>query len=311
MSKKNKVKYERHSRPSPLLNEKHSSPSPSPSSSPSPLFNERHSRPSPLLNEHSRPSPLLNEKSMPTFDSNSEAWKPRIYVYDKTNKEDTIVQGTPSEYVLVTTQDSNLAGKAFFQNGNTRVYADNATDIKDELTRNKLRAFGIQMNKIYTEQQQEKERQERLTADSKNSKQINSVGDILVKDSLPQLGYALQMLAGGIGTAVTLGLNQDVKDFTEEAAKGWIGKYTDTIEDATNLAKDLYIDPMADGEWLTLLNNAMVNLGETMDTITGTAYIKYEAQKRVPRIPGAPEGESALNHSTMTNVEEEIGRAHV
>ena len=254
MSKNKKLKYEGHSRPSPLLNEE--------------LKYER----------HSRPSPLLNEKSMPTFDSSSEAWKPRIYVYDRTNKENTIVQGTPSEYVLVTTQDSNLAGKAFFQDGSTRVYVDNATDIKDELSKDKLRAFGIQMNKVYTEQQQEKERQERITADSKNSKQINSVGDILVKDSLPQLGYALQLLTGSVWNAATLGLSPHARDFTEEAAKGWVGKYTDTIEDTTHLVKDLYIDPVADGEWLTLLNNAMVNLGETMDVITGTAAAKYMLQ---------------------------------
>ena len=202
---------------------------------------------------------------------------PHIYVYDTSVEENKIVQYTP-HYILQATHDSNLAGEAFFQRDKTQIYAKSATDIKDELTRNKLVAFGIQMNKAYTEQRQEKEKQEKMTADSKNSKQINSVGDILVKDSLPQLGYALQMLAGGVGTAVTLGLNQDVKDFTEEAAKGWIGKYTDTIEDTTTLTKDLYIDPTVDGEWLTLLNNAMVNLGETMDVITGTAATKYMLQ---------------------------------
>ena len=202
---------------------------------------------------------------------------PHIYVYDTSVKENKIVQYTP-HYILHATHDSNLAGEAFFQRNKTQIYVKSATDIEDELTRNKLVAFGIQMNKAYTEQRQEKERQEKMTADSKNSKQINSVGDILVKDSLPQLGYALQMLVGSVGYAATLGLSQDVKDFTAEAAKGWFGKYTDTIEDTTNLTKDLYIDPMVDGEWLTLLSNTMVNLGETMDVVTGTAAAKYMLQ---------------------------------
>ena len=257
MSKNNKLKYGRHSRPSPLLNEDSASNSGS--------SYGRHSRPSPLLNEdsasnfrsaygiHSRPSPLLNENSASNLESfletpygehsrpaplSPDIWKPHIYVYDKNNAENTIVQGTPSEYVLVTTQDSNLAGKTFFQNGNIQLYVDYTDAIKDELQKDNLRAFGIKMNESYIKQQQEKERQEKMTADSRNSKQINSVGDILVKDSLPQLGYALQLLAGSAGTVATLGLNQDVKDFTAEAAKGWVGKYTDTIEDTTNLVKD-------------------------------------------------------------------------
>ena len=95
MSKNNKLKYGRHSRPSPLLNE----------DSASNLGSSYgiHSRPSPLLNEnsasnlesfletpygeHSRPAPL-----------SPDIWKPHIYVYDKNNAENTIVQGTPSEY---------------------------------------------------------------------------------------------------------------------------------------------------------------------------------------------------------------------
>ena len=278
MSKNNKLKYGRHSRPSPLLNEDSA-----------PNFRSaygRHSRPSPLLNEdsasnlesfletpygeHSRPAPL-----------SPDIWKPHIYVYDKNNAENTIVQGTPSEYVLVTTQDSNLAGKTFFQNGDIQLYVDYTNAIKDELHKDKLRAFGIQMNESYIKQQQEKERQEKMTADSKNSKQINSVGDIIVKDSLPLIGDSLQILVGGVGTTITLGLNQDVKDFTDEAVTNWAGKYTDLIEDTTTLTKDLYIDPMVDGEWLTSLNNAMVNLGETMDIITGTTAIKYMVQNGV------------------------------
>ena len=50
------------------------------------------------------------------------------------------------------------------------------------------------------------------------------------------------------------------------------------MDDTTDLVKDLYIDPTVDKEWLTLLNNAMVNLGETMDVITGTAATKYMLQ---------------------------------
>ena len=181
-----------------------------------------------------------------------------------------------SDYTLITTKDSNLAGQAFYvdKNNGIRHYVKDSSDFTQD-AKDKLGAFGIQMNKVYTTQQQEKERQERITADSRNSKQINSVGDILVKDSLPQLGYALQTLAGGIGTVFTLGLNQDVKDFTAEAATNWAGKYTDTIDDTVTMTKDLYIDPVADGEWLTLLNNAMVNLGETMVVITCTAAKKY------------------------------------
>ena len=256
MRKNNKLKYGGHSRPSPLLNEDSASNLESFLETP--------------YGEHSRPAPL-----------SPDIWKPHIYVYDKNNAENTIVQGTPSEYVLVTTQDSNLAGKTFFQNGDIQLYVDYTNAIKDELHKDKLRAFGIQMNESYIKQQQEKERQEKMTADSKNSKQINSVGDIIVKDSLPLIGDSLQILVGGVGTTITLGLNQDVKDFTDEAVTNWAGKYTDLIEDTTTLTKDLYIDPMVDGEWLTLLNNAMVNLGETMDVITGTTAIKYMVQNGV------------------------------
>ena len=176
MSKNNKLKYGRHSRPSPLLNE----------DSTSNLGSSygRHSRPSPLLNEdsasnfrstygiHSRPSPLLNENSASNLESfletpygehsrpaplSPDIWKPHIYVYDKNNAENTIVQGTPSAYVLVTTQDSNLAGKTFFQNGDIQLYVDYTDAIKDELQKDNLRAFGIQMNESYIKQQQEKE----------------------------------------------------------------------------------------------------------------------------------------------------------
>ena len=271
MSENNKLKYGRHSRPSPLLNEN------------SPYG--RHSRPSPLLNEnsgpglesflespyggHSRPAPLP-----------PDILKPHIYVYDKNNAENTVVQGASSKYVLVTTQDSNLAGKAFFQKKDTRVYANNTSSITQD-HKNKLSAFGIKMNQFYTAQQKEKEKQERMFADTNNSKQINSVGDVLVKDTLPQIGDALQTIAGGIGTAFTLGLNQDVKDFTVESAKDFAGKFTDTVEDVTSLTKDLYIDPLVDKQWLTVLNNALVNMGETMDVMTGTSAVKYMLQNDV------------------------------
>ena len=87
--------------------------------------------------------------------------KPHIYVYDTSVEENKIVQYTP-HYILQATHDSNLAGEAFFQRNKTQIYAKSATDIKDELTRNKLVAFGIQMNKAYREQRQEKESLEKL-----------------------------------------------------------------------------------------------------------------------------------------------------
>ena len=134
----------------------------------------------------------------------AEDARPYIYVYDKNKDDDTVLMRDTSDYTLITTKDSNLAGQAFYvdKTNGIRHYVKDSSDFTQDL-KDKLGAFGIQMNKAYTTQQQKKERQERITADSRNSKQINSVGDILVKDSLPQLGYALQTLAGGIGTVFT------------------------------------------------------------------------------------------------------------
>ena len=222
------------------------------------------------------PSKLIASPiALPTVDQT-----PHIYVYDSSRKDNTVLATNTPGYVLVTTQDSNLAGKAFFQKKDTRVYANNTSSITQDY-KNKLSAFGIKMNQSYIAQQKEKERQEKMFADTSNSKQINSVGDVLVKDTLPQIGDALQTVAGGIGTVFTLGLNQDVKDFTAESAKDFAGKFTDTVEDVTHLTKDLYIDPLVDKQWLTVLNNALVNMGETMDVVTGTSAVKYMLQNDV------------------------------
>ena len=105
----------------------------------------------------------------------AEDARPYIYVYDKNRDDDTVLMRDTSDYTLITTKDSNLAGQAFYvdKNNGIRHYVKDSSDFTQD-AKDKLGAFGIQMNKTYTTQQQEKKRQEKMTADSKNSKQINS-----------------------------------------------------------------------------------------------------------------------------------------
>ena len=40
--------------------------------------------------------------------------RPYIYVYDKNKDDDTVLMRDTSDYTLITTKDSNLAGQAFY-----------------------------------------------------------------------------------------------------------------------------------------------------------------------------------------------------
>ena len=230
--------------------------------------------------KHSRPSPLLNEKSMPTLNSSSEAWKPHIYVYDANRPEGDIVSLTKAKvpYVLQTTQDANLAGKTFVLSAKgKRVLTANIPAISDYNT--KLFNFGKKMNDTYARMQASKDEAKRKVFDTDNAKQVNSLGDIIVKDVAPTVGNFLKM---ALGSATPLGrFIPAVKEWTDEGTKGVVEHGKDTGVDTWNMVKEGVIDPVSDGDFLAALSNTLTNLGETMDVITGTAGTKPVLQSKV------------------------------
>ena len=231
--------------------------------------------------KHSRPSPLLNEKSMPTLDSSSEAWKPHIYVYDANKPEGDIVSLTKDKvpYVLQTTQDANLAGKPFVLSAKgKRVLTANIPAITSDYN-TKLFNFGKKMNDTYVRMQASKDEAKRKVFDTNNAKQVNSLGDIIVKDVAPTVGNFLKM---ALGSATPLGrFIPAVKEWTDEGTKGVVKHGKDTGVDTWNMVKEGVIDPVSDGDFLAALSNTLTNLGETMDVITGTAGTKPVLQSKV------------------------------
>lgn len=206
---------------------------------------------------------------------------PHIYVYDANKPEGAIVSLTKDKvpYVLQTTQDANLAGKPFvLSTKGKRVLTANIPTINPDYN-TKLFDFGKKMNDTYARMQEPKDEAKRKVFDTNNPKQVNSIGDIVVKDIAPTVGNFLKM---ALGSAVPFGrFIPAVKEWTDEGTEGVIEHGKDTGIDTWNMIKEGNIDPVLDGDFLAVFSNALTNLGETMDVLTGTAGTKPILQSKV------------------------------
>ena len=211
----------------------------------------------------------------------AEDARPHIYVYDANKPEGAIVSLTKDKvpYVLQTTQDANLAGKTFVLSAKGKhVLTTNIPAITSDYN-TKLFNFGKKMNDTYARMQASKDEAKRKVFDTDNAKQVNSLGDIIVKDVAPTVGNFLKM---ALGSATPLGrFIPAVKEWTDEGTKGVVEHGKDTGVDTWNMVKEGVIDPVSDGDFLAALSNTLTNLGETMDVITGTAGTKPVLQSKV------------------------------
>lgn len=206
---------------------------------------------------------------------------PYIYVYDNNKEEHTTVSLTNAPnlpYVLQTTKDANLAGKAFTINekGSRTLMSDNPNITLDYY--DKIRTFGAKVNNTYARMQEPKDEAERKVFDTDDAKQVNSLGDIVVKDAAPTVGNLLKVI---LSSTPGVNLIPAVREWGQEGFEGVIEHGKDTGVDTWNMVKEGVIDPVSDGDFLAVFSNALTNLGETMDVVTGTSGTKPVLQSKV------------------------------
>lgn len=191
---------------------------------------------------------LLNKNNVTDKDEvtkNPYGYRPLVYIY---GSKDEKVYNEEGGYWTQTTTDSSKLSTPVMYNADkdeTKTLLDYGAT-PDYIR--KLRNFSKSINKVNDETL-------RNVSDPNNAQQINSIADVF--------SYGVSNVVNGIKNAGVPGL---------------IGGLIDTKNKAQDFINTKTIEPVKQGNFGVAFINAMVNLGETMDYITGTALVKSTAQ---------------------------------